>query len=596
MAETEQVEGVEVEMREESPNPFNENSDEQEEIDPHHPSTPPTPSENPSPSTPPESPIPIPKSTTPASTYYYAEGLALLRNLKLKDASEYFSIAASKKKNIKEPPETPADLWFWFHNVEVLFWKAVLNEDKVILEEAYRRSDMLEAMAEDIYDNNKEEPKLISMFKKSFFKSEPPISAQQQKHRELMTRESRLVLAELFLANAITLLRAQSYVKGANYLRKSWKAYEELITLSAKSNDPDHIGRVNLGVGFFHLAISLLPPMFLWMVEAIGFKADRERALTELMASRASNCARAEASLLLVTFSRVFLDEPEEEDGIFDELLRHYPTAGVYKLVGAVLESRYGSIDKAMTYLQEAADDAKEAKQLQLAAEYELGHMYFLKCNWEKVIPPTETYLKESKSPNFRAYGGYKLGVSYWMTNQPISKILPIYEEVPKFVRPSFSYDRYALRKTQTFIKHLTFSDFDRSFIPASNLLEAKMYEESLKLLADVPELLEAYSGPERTEDCWGLYYYLMARNSHGLMKNDDSKNFCQKILSMEQFLVEEKWIVPHIYVELAEIFLEEKDKTSSMELYQKAKAFPTPYDFDRVLGYRISTGIGKAK
>jgi hypothetical protein len=57
---------------------------------------------------------------TIVSSYCYAEGLTLLRNLKLKAAAEYFSIAASKRRNIKEPPETPEDLWFWFHNVEVI--------------------------------------------------------------------------------------------------------------------------------------------------------------------------------------------------------------------------------------------------------------------------------------------------------------------------------------------------------------------------------------------------------------------------------------------------------------------------------------------
>jgi hypothetical protein len=43
----------------------------------------------------------------------------------------------------------------------VLFWRGVLNEDKVILEEAYKRSEMLEQMAEEMYDQNKEQPKLV---------------------------------------------------------------------------------------------------------------------------------------------------------------------------------------------------------------------------------------------------------------------------------------------------------------------------------------------------------------------------------------------------------------------------------------------------
>ena len=39
-------------------------------------------------------------------------------------------------------------------------------------------------------------------------------------------------------------------------------------------------------------------------------------------------------------------------------------------------------------------------------------------------------------------------------------------------------------------------------------------------------------------------------------------------------------------------MFFAEKNFSQAREFYKKAKNFPTPYDFDRPLGYRISKGL----
>jgi hypothetical protein len=64
----------------------------------------------------------------------------------------------------------------------------------------------------------------------------------------------------------------------------------------------------------------------------------------------------------------------------------------------------------------------------------------------------------------------------------------------------------------------------------------------------------------------------------------------------LESSLKEDKFVVPHSYCELGEMYLKEEKKQEAKEMFQKAKNFPTPYDFDRPLGYRISRGVHKAK
>jgi hypothetical protein len=145
-------------------------------------------------------------------------------------------------------------------------------------------------------------------------------------------------LAELYLGFAILRLRQLAYMKGAFYLRKSYKVYETLLNMANASDDKAFIGRVKFGVGVFHFStqiallsltsevISLIPSAFVWIVEFVGFHADRTTALVELEFSRDSKCTRSvEATVMLALFNGFFLDKKGESDALLNEVLQHYP-------------------------------------------------------------------------------------------------------------------------------------------------------------------------------------------------------------------------------------------------------------------------------
>jgi hypothetical protein len=74
-------------------------------------------------------------------------------------------------------------------------------------------------------------------------------------------------------------------VKGAYYLRKSWKCFEQaqLIAESSKTVvDQSTLGLIAFGVGTFQFAVSMVPPAFKWIVEMIGYRGDRELAVQRL--------------------------------------------------------------------------------------------------------------------------------------------------------------------------------------------------------------------------------------------------------------------------------------------------------------------------
>lgn len=52
---------------------------------------------------------------------------------------------------------------------------------------------------------------------------------------------------------------------------------------------------------------------------------------------------------------------------------------------------------------------------VQYVCSYLQGTNWFTLCNWEKCIETSLLYLDNTKSPYFRAFGHYRVGVSYWM-------------------------------------------------------------------------------------------------------------------------------------------------------------------------------------
>lgn len=120
------------------------------------------------------------------------------------------------------------------------------------------------------------------------------------------------------------------YIKGIYFIRKSWKMYEELSKESLSYFETYLAsvlrGRIAFGLGVYHFAISLIPHSFIWMVEAIGFKADRELGLKELEESKkVINSGRSDDASFVLSFSYWFILERQiEAEQIINELIAKY--------------------------------------------------------------------------------------------------------------------------------------------------------------------------------------------------------------------------------------------------------------------------------
>ena len=102
--------------------------------------------------------------------------------------------------------------------------------------------------------------------------------------------------------DSIIKFRQEQYLKGVLDFKKSWGYYKEcdvyMSLLFSKDKAIKEIPQlpnircsIDFGVGLFHFMCSVVPKHFQFIVEGIGFKADRVLAMEEL--KRSMRCETA---------------------------------------------------------------------------------------------------------------------------------------------------------------------------------------------------------------------------------------------------------------------------------------------------------------
>jgi len=356
-------------------------------------------------------------------------------------------------------------------------------------------------------------------------------------------------------------------------------------------------GRIKFGLGIFHFAISLVPSTFVWVIELLGFHADRDHGLKELEIAKNCDCARSvDAELALGLFNWYFLDHIDKAQELLDNLIKKYPKAVMFNMFRAFIERKEGNVTASLKYFDAAVENSKHLDQYHLTVCYERAHAYYLLNDFENAMPAMENFIFKSTSKNFKAYGSYKLGVCYWFLNQH-DKIKPIYEKIPEHVKPNFSFDRYGLKKSAKFLAIGKISKFEEVLILIINMHEARNWNACLTECEKLKTFFSNYDGPEDLPAITSQYHYYVGCCYHGLKQNLDSRKNFKKVLELEKSLqTEDKFVIPHALVELSEMFIEEKKFEKAKPLIELAKNFPQPYDFDRILQLRITKCMEKIK
>ena len=197
------------------------------------------------------------------------------------------------------------------------------------------------------------------------------------------------------LGLAILEFRKRAFMAGGYHLRSSWKLFESAQNMQKHfPDDKVLIDTISFGLGFFALAISLLPSAYQWLAELIGFSADRDDGMKRLMeVYEAKGPSSIEAGLLVSMIRFFFLDDTEGAMALTKKLLEERPDS-IYVLVSMAGMHKYrGQVLEAEKLQKRAYDLSADYPQLHLSTGYTLSDLYWMVGRYEDAVPLIENYL-----------------------------------------------------------------------------------------------------------------------------------------------------------------------------------------------------------
>lgn len=220
------------------------------------------------------------------------------------------------------------DFRFAAHYAELETVRGLITEDPKTIQNAFS----LIIQAQQLIDTQIFEPGKSSGVMKKFFSRDNSINKS--------SFLGSVISAELHLLSAGLNLRIGSYFKGSYNLFKSWKHYEicskfYLENSSNLTDQQDAISSLQFGMGLFYFFVSLVPPKFLWIVEAIGFESNRPEGIRLLEECyQGKGCSSPAALLLLIWINRFFLEDMDQTNHLLQQAFQNYPTGVLFLYLG----------------------------------------------------------------------------------------------------------------------------------------------------------------------------------------------------------------------------------------------------------------------
>jgi hypothetical protein len=452
-------------------------------------------------------------------------------------------------------------------------------------------------------------------------------SVPADRMRLWMYFSSLMCQAEIQL-NVLTLcLKERQWVSIALHARRCYKLCEEadgilkqirdgmggsgsILDPADKEEENDVISRLEFVVGLFHFCVSLVPPGLMMLVEAIGFEADRAKGLRELTsAMNRRGIHYPTASVVLIAFYNFFRQEYDPAAKLIEDMAQSgYATSPAGRLIAGTVFRRNGDMKRAIQAYQEGISGVVNQPQVVLILEAELGSTYFIDGNWSEAAPLLKRFVENTTNRQYRVASLWKLGLCYWMMGVEgrVEIVSGYCEKVIEMADGRFAYERYAARISKRFLAQKKYTKFEELWFHAWSYNQARRFQDSNAILQQAVDLVKSQSslGPQATElpqamvECVSLCLYLKMSNQNGLERMDDATEALQKLLKVQNEVVDELWVVPYAYVEMGELCLKLAAKGHDVDnmtkkasvCFERASSF-ADYDFDRPLSFRIARG-----
>ena len=483
---------------------------------------------------------------------------------------------------------------------------------------------MAEELAEKQVEENKPAGVLASVWNSFSMWDSTPKADEKMK---LWTYFSALVaLGEISLNQLALLFKEREWLSIGLTARRSWKMCEEaegvlkqlnqmaqpngyILPESDREEEVDVLSRLEFLIGLYHFMVSLVPPSMLVFVEAIGFEADRKTGIKDLQSAAGRKGIHfVTTSIVLIAYHNFFMQTDEPANAILENLFANgYSDSPAVRMMAGTVARRQGKIQRAIECYHKGIEGVKNQQQVVLILEMELGNTYFMEGNWAKAAEYFERFITHTTNRQYKCFVIWKLGFCLWMMNvdNRVERVSKLNNLVIETADDRFAYERYSARTAKRFISQKRYTSFEELWYHAWSFNQARRFEDSNEILQKAVDIVKTESSkgpdadlPQSMVECVSLCLYLKMSNFNGMEKMEDATEALQKLLKIQNEVVDELWVMPHAYVEMGELCLKLASKGVDAEnLYKKAQvcferatSF-TNYDFDRPLSFRIARG-----
>ena len=464
---------------------------------------------------------------------------------------------------------------------EAALWRFIFERKPEDFDTALSRLKMSAAMATVLIKRNK--------------KAKTPAMALGLLEAHAMEAQALLYISTLHLMQ-------KGFVKGAYYIRKSWKCWETTFKLfkeldATKDRKPgdDLRGLVHFGVGFFYFFISLVPGNLQFIVKLLGFSGDRMKALELLSVVQTleESGKSVESSIILFVLFYWFMDEREAASGVLERLKERLPNSPIIFLADgwASLVTAHDS-DHAIECYRRAAE-MTELEQLKVACRAQLAYALFLREEWSQVIENFTFYMEHTKTTETKCYSAFALGVASYMEKQN-AKCAEWMRKCIEYEDRTSNWDAYSVSVARAYLANN--NDFDRVallFLLADNAIEAGNPQRSLDYCDEV-EANPSWKGFTQ-DDKLALLGYFRGCAYRMLKDVDKAKSHLIRVAGFHsrQLALEARRAVPYSLLVLGEIYMTELSNLDGAErFYKKTELYKEKYLFEDSLQFRLKSDL----
>ena len=347
---------------------------------------------------------------------------------------------------------------------------------------------------------------------------------------------------------------------------------------------------IDNGLGFFHFLVSICPREWLWVVEGIGFKANRELGLQEIQAAVPEGPAGMRSFLARVhltwIFAFFFQDCQAGLEWVKPALEASPKAAQIHYLAGYV-ERKLGLIAESEVSFRKTIEySTGELEIMREMAQYDVGYNQMFQLDWAGAKDTLTAVI--TKNPTaLKPYGYWQLAMCHVMLDE-IKEADKYFKHLLPKVRKGFEYDEYAKIKARRFqAQNNSCSAYEKKYFCASLLLEALNYDGALGVIEEASTLHAGVDDQATT-------LYIQGACFQGQKAYPIAIEYFEKCIQLEKTLsVHVKFVIPYSLTGLAEIYLDQKPPNikEATTLLTKAKGY-SGYDFSQLLGWRIGFNL----